>query len=61
MSDKTGCDIVPTGIVGLDQIIRGGFYRGGLYIVEGAPGTGKTTLANQIAYNRARSGVTCPH
>lgn len=33
-----------TGIVGLDDILRGGLPHGHLYLVEGEPGTGKTTL-----------------
>lgn len=37
-----------TGIEGLDQILLGGFPRHRLYLVEGAPGTGKTTLALQF-------------
>lgn len=32
-----------TGITGLDQILLGGFPLHRLYLVEGAPGTGKTT------------------
>ena len=47
---------VPTGIAGLDTILGGGFLKGGLYIVQGLPGTGKTTLANQICFNHAASG-----
>lgn len=49
-------EIVPTGIVGLDDVLRGGLFRGGVYIVEGAPGSGKTTLGNHVAFNWARSG-----
>ena len=37
-----------TGIAGLDDIIRGGFPRGRIYLVEGDPGVGKTTLALQF-------------
>jgi circadian clock protein KaiC len=37
-----------TGIAGLDQILLGGFPLHRLYLVEGAPGTGKTTLALQF-------------
>jgi len=37
-----------TGISGLDQILLGGFPVHRLYVVEGAPGTGKTTLALQF-------------
>jgi len=47
---------VPTGIPGLDTIIGGGFLQGGLYIVQGTPGTGKTTLANQICFHHVAQG-----
>lgn len=39
-----------TAVPGLDEILHGGLFEGGVYILEGAPGVGKTTLANQIAY-----------
>jgi circadian clock protein KaiC len=52
----TGLDRVPTGVAGLDTILGGGFLKGGLYIVQGTPGTGKTTLGNQLCFNYAASG-----
>ncbi|HEX2654418.1 MAG TPA: ATPase domain-containing protein, partial [Xanthobacteraceae bacterium] len=33
-----------SGIWGLDDILSGGFSRGHIFLVEGAPGTGKTTV-----------------
>lgn len=42
---------VPTGIKGLDILLGGGFLRGGIYLVMGTPGTGKTILANQFGFN----------
>lgn len=51
-----GLERLPTGVPGLDRILNGGFLRGGAYIVNGVPGTGKTTLANQICFNHAASG-----
>lgn len=45
---------LPTMVEGLDEILHGGLFGGGVYILEGAPGVGKTTLANQIAYTFAR-------
>jgi circadian clock protein KaiC len=39
---------VSTGIPGLDDILNGGFPRGHLYLIEGDPGTGKTTVALQF-------------
>jgi circadian clock protein KaiC len=47
---------VPTGITGLDTILRGGLFRGGIYIVRGHPGSGKTILGNQICFAHARAG-----
>jgi circadian clock protein KaiC len=41
-------DLAPTSIVGLDDVLRGGFVRRRLYLVQGVPGCGKTTLALQF-------------
>ena len=46
---------IPTGIDGLDLILEGGLPRGGLYLVEGQPGSAKTTLALQYLL----AGVAC--
>ncbi len=37
-----------SGIAGLDDILGGGFMRESLFLVEGRPGTGKTTMALQF-------------
>ena len=37
-------DKVSTGIDTLDAILGGGFVKGRIHLLEGAPGTGKTTL-----------------
>ncbi|MFQ5610904.1 MAG: RAD55 family ATPase [Anaerolineae bacterium] len=42
---------VKTGINGLDQMLGGGFLTETANLVEGAPGTGKTTLGMQFIYN----------
>lgn len=47
---------VATGIAGLDDILRGGFPPRRLYLVQGAPGSGKTTLALQFLLTGARAG-----
>jgi circadian clock protein KaiC len=47
---------VQTGIAGLDDILNGGLPQGHLYLVEGDPGTGKTTLALQFLLEGVRHG-----
>ena len=37
----------PTGVPGLDDILDGGFIAERLYLIDGRPGAGKTTLALQ--------------
>lgn len=49
-------DRVDTGVPGLDMILNGGLFKSGVYIVEGAPGCGKTILGNQICFHRAAQG-----
>ncbi len=55
-ANATSLSRVPTGVPGLDTILGGGFLAGGVYIIQGTPGTGKTTLGNQIAFNHAAQG-----
>jgi circadian clock protein KaiC len=47
---------IPTGISGLDDILNGGLPQGHLYLVEGDPGTGKTTLALQFLLAGIKQG-----
>jgi circadian clock protein KaiC len=47
---------VPTGLPGLDRILEGGLPRGGIYLVEGLPGAGKTILGNQLCFNHVAAG-----
>jgi circadian clock protein KaiC len=49
-------DRFSTGVEGLDKILAGGFQRGSAYIIQGPPGAGKTVLANQFCFSRARAG-----
>ena len=44
----TRVSIAATGITGLDEILRGGLPCNHLYLIDGSPGTGKTTLALQF-------------
>ncbi len=48
-------DRISTGNRGLDEILRGGLPPKRLYLLEGTPGSGKTTLALQFL----REGVRC--
>jgi circadian clock protein KaiC len=48
-----------SGIWGLDEILAGGFSREHVFLVEGAPGTGKTTIALQFLMEGARAGEKC--
>ena len=36
---------IPTGSEALDDILTGGFARSRVHLIEGRPGSGKTTLA----------------
>jgi circadian clock protein KaiC len=47
---------VTTGIEGLDDILSGGLLGSRLYLIEGMPGAGKTTLAFQFLMEGARRG-----
>jgi circadian clock protein KaiC len=50
-----------TGMTGLDDVLHGGLIRNRLYLVEGAPGTGKTTLGLQFLMAGAAAGERCLH
>ena len=43
-------------VPGLDTILGGGFFRSGVYIIQGLPGCGKTILANQVCYGHIAQG-----
>ena len=45
-----------TGVRGLDDILDGGLQRGRVYLLEGSPGTGKTTVATQFLLTGAAAG-----
>ena len=49
-------ELFTMGIAGLDDILGGGVARNHLYLIEGDPGTGKTTIAMQFLMEGARRG-----
>jgi circadian clock protein KaiC len=55
-TSSKGGPISATGIQGLDDIMAGGFRANRLYLVEGVPGSGKTTLALQFLLEGVRLG-----
>ena len=55
-SQETDQDRVSTGMSGLDDILGGGFDANRLYLVEGMPGSGKTTLALQFLLDGVKRG-----
>src|ERR1700730_5878595 len=50
---------ISTGSTGLDDILDGGFDADRVYLIEGRPGTGKTTLALQFLLEGIRQGERC--
>lgn len=58
MPDKTLSN-APIGIVGLDDVTGGGLERGRVFLLEGSPGTGKTTIALQFLNTGVAQGERC--
>jgi circadian clock protein KaiC len=59
MSNKTGSNTrCATGVEGLDEILAGGLPANRLYLIQGEPGVGKTTLALQFLLEGVRKGET---
>jgi len=59
MNDNFKPERLSTGIDGLDFILRGGLPKNRLHLIEGSPGTGKTTLGLQFLMEGVRSGEKC--
>ncbi|MDP2345706.1 MAG: ATPase domain-containing protein [Deltaproteobacteria bacterium] len=53
MTKTTKIARLPSGVDNLDGTLHGGFPKGSLIILSGAPGAGKTTLAQQICFHNA--------
>src|SRR5687768_15820829 len=52
----TSQPLISTGVPGLDDVLGGGLLPSRLYLVEGAPGAGKTTVAMQFLREGLRHG-----
>ena len=56
MAEFRSEDRVPTGVPGLDTLLGGGLVAGGVYLIMGRPGVGKTTLGNQACFTHVAGG-----
>ncbi|MDP3668938.1 MAG: ATPase domain-containing protein [Telluria sp.] len=54
--NSDGARFLSTGVPGLDTILGGGLTTDRLFLIEGEPGTGKTTLALQFLHEGVRRG-----
>jgi circadian clock protein KaiC len=52
-------ETISTAVEGLDAVLLGGFVRGGFYLIQGDPGSGKTTLAMQFVQARLKEREHC--
>ena len=59
MAKNKKATVASTGILGLDEILRGGLPASNLYILQGAPGSGKTTAALQFLRAGLEKGESC--
>ena len=55
-NDPTPLEKAATGIAGLDDVLNGGLPREEMHLIQGEPGTGKTTLGLQFLLEGARAG-----
>lgn len=56
MQEFSATPLASTGISGLDEVLGGGLPRNRLYLVNGNPGSGKTTLALQFLLRGLEDG-----
>ena len=53
---ESGITRLPTGIPELDAVLRGGLLRGRIHLIEGRPGTGKTTIGLRYLIEGVKAG-----
>jgi circadian clock protein KaiC len=56
MTERDLSDCAATGIAGLDDVLAGGLPRNRLYVVQGSPGAGKTTIGLQYLLTGSAAG-----
>jgi len=56
---KKAAERLLTGIPELDAVLYGGLSKGRIHLVEGKPGTGKTTLGLRFLIEGVKNGETC--
>lgn len=59
MDENSSVELVPTGIQGLDDILRGGLTAGKVHLFSGSPGTGKSTFSLHFIAEGIRRGERC--
>ncbi|MBI5229628.1 AAA family ATPase [Candidatus Micrarchaeota archaeon] len=57
MNKEKGEKKIKTGIPGFDDLFEEGIPQGASVLIEGGPGSGKTTFCLQLAYNACKSGL----
>jgi circadian clock protein KaiC len=58
-ADQAAASKARTGVPGLDEVLGGGFLPGHVFLIEGNPGTGKTTIALRFLLEGAVAGERC--
>ncbi|MGL4285602.1 MAG: ATPase domain-containing protein, partial [Phreatobacter sp.] len=58
MTNERASTKAKIGVPGLDDVLLGGLARGHVYLLEGTPGTGKTTIAMSYLMEGAKTGET---